>query len=260
MPLITKISTQKRPGRYNIFLDNHYAFSVSESILTRYMLVKGTKLDKLAVQQIQDAEQTDQVYQKALNYLGYQPRSRAELKQHLVEQNYSEALIESTIKRLQALHYVDDLSYAQAVVRTAVKTTLDGPQKIACKLQQKQVESATIHQALQLFPRSLQLANATKLAQKVKQQAHNQTLQRTRLKAQQRLLARGYSPEVIDQVLANCNWQSDPEAESALLTQVGTKLWSRYQQQSQARSKLYAALRRRGFAHEAICTFLENLD
>ena len=47
MPIITKISTQKRKGRYNIFIDNEYAFSVSERTLAEKRLLKGIEQREL---------------------------------------------------------------------------------------------------------------------------------------------------------------------------------------------------------------------
>ncbi|MCT6902799.1 MAG: recombination regulator RecX, partial [Lactobacillus sp.] len=39
MPIITKVSSQKRPGRYNIFLDGTYSFSASEQTVAEFMLL-----------------------------------------------------------------------------------------------------------------------------------------------------------------------------------------------------------------------------
>lgn len=44
MPKITAITTQKRRGRYNIFIDGHYAFPVSEQSLIQFRLSKGQEL------------------------------------------------------------------------------------------------------------------------------------------------------------------------------------------------------------------------
>ncbi|MBA1393524.1 recombination regulator RecX, partial [Lactobacillus sp. XV13L] len=44
MPIITKVSAQKRPGRYNVFLDGQYAFSASEQTIAEFILLKGQEL------------------------------------------------------------------------------------------------------------------------------------------------------------------------------------------------------------------------
>ena len=57
MAVITKVSTQKRKGYFNIFLDNQFAFGVSEKILTEYRLFKGTELTD---EQIEEIKQRDE--------------------------------------------------------------------------------------------------------------------------------------------------------------------------------------------------------
>lgn len=75
MPLITKISTQKRKGRYNIFIDNEYAFSVNERTLVERRLLKGTELSLEDIEEIKKAEADSQALQLAMTFLSYQPRS-----------------------------------------------------------------------------------------------------------------------------------------------------------------------------------------
>lgn len=54
MPFITKISTQKKnTERFNIFLDEKYAFSVDADVLVRFDLKKGKELDELDILEIQ---------------------------------------------------------------------------------------------------------------------------------------------------------------------------------------------------------------
>ena len=53
MPIITKITTQtKRTDRYNIFIDEKYAFSVAEEVLLKFQLKKGKEIDSLLLSQI----------------------------------------------------------------------------------------------------------------------------------------------------------------------------------------------------------------
>ena len=46
MPLITKITRQKNnPERYNIYIEDNYAFAVDESLLVKYQLSKDKVLE-----------------------------------------------------------------------------------------------------------------------------------------------------------------------------------------------------------------------
>lgn len=54
MPFITKISAQKKnTERFNIFLDEKYAFSVDADVLVKFELTKGKELDDLEIIEIQ---------------------------------------------------------------------------------------------------------------------------------------------------------------------------------------------------------------
>ncbi|NVY96788.1 recombination regulator RecX [Lactobacillus sp. DCY120] len=259
MAQITKITTQKRRGRYNIFLEGQYAFAVSEAVLTRYQLAKGLELDAQLVQELQAADSQEQAYNKALDFLSYQLRSVAEVRQHLQEQEFAPETITQAITRLQELGYLDDQAYAESFIRTAIKTTLDGPQKIQRKLQSKKVTPAVISSALKLYTEELQAENALKLAQKVVRQAHQRSSQQTRIKIQQRLLQVGYSRDLLPFIFDNLIWQKDANQEQKLLQEKVQKLWRRYQKKDQGRQKLYATLLRQGFKSADIRQVLEDL-
>ena len=42
--VITKIEAQKKKGRYNIYLNDAFAFGVDEATVVKYTLFKGTEL------------------------------------------------------------------------------------------------------------------------------------------------------------------------------------------------------------------------
>lgn len=260
MAKITKISTQKRKGRYNIFLDGHYAWAVTEDVLIKYHLAKGQELDPAIIQQIQETEQYFQAYNQALNYLSYQLRSVAEVREHLQTLEYDNALIQQVIAQLSQQQYLNDQQYADSFVRTAIKISLDGPGKITRKLQRKKVAAVQIQQSLTLFTPALMEQNAVKLAQKVQKQARNQSYQAILQKIKKRLQTAGYPVTIVTQALAQLDLQPDLKHEQQLLAQTGQKLWRRYQKQTNGRQKLYAALARRGFNSGEISNFLQELN
>ncbi|MER2172951.1 MAG: hypothetical protein ABS938_20245, partial [Psychrobacillus psychrodurans] len=48
MPVITKIARQKNNNeRYNLYLDEKYAFSLDEAVLIKYQLSKGKVIEEL---------------------------------------------------------------------------------------------------------------------------------------------------------------------------------------------------------------------
>ena len=44
--VITKIEAQKKKGRYNIYLNDAFAFGVDQATVVKFALFKGTELTK----------------------------------------------------------------------------------------------------------------------------------------------------------------------------------------------------------------------
>lgn len=83
MTIITKISAQKRLGRYNIFLDNQYAFSLSEKTIANFVLLKGKELTDNDIEKIQKFDTDAKASELATKFLSYEPRTVYEVLQYL---------------------------------------------------------------------------------------------------------------------------------------------------------------------------------
>ena len=85
MPVITKITQQKKDSeRYNIFLDEKYAFSVHETVLVKFGLTKGMSLEDWSIDEMVYEDEIRKAFNRALHYLGFRMRSEFEVKQKLI--------------------------------------------------------------------------------------------------------------------------------------------------------------------------------
>ena len=119
MKQITKITAQKRSGRFNVFVNDEYAFAVSTNVLGDFMLAKGKELTDELIDEIKQAEQNAKAQEKALGYLSYQPRSIKEIRQYMQKQEVDEETTEIVIKRLVDLGYLDDDNFAKLFINNA---------------------------------------------------------------------------------------------------------------------------------------------
>lgn len=124
---ITAIVAQKRPGRFNVFLNGQYAFPVAESVLIKYRLYKGMEVDQKLLQQISNDDQVAQAYNKMLDYLSHQLRTEHEVEQKLVEIDTPPEFVPVVMAKLRENRLLDDREYAAAYVRTEMNTGLKGP-------------------------------------------------------------------------------------------------------------------------------------
>ena len=117
MAIITKVVAQKRPGRYNIFLDEQYAFSVSEKTLAEYVLLKGKSLTQEQIEEIRQYDADSKASDLAARYLSYEPRTIFEVMQYLIKREVSPESANNAINELSELGYLDDERYCELFIR-----------------------------------------------------------------------------------------------------------------------------------------------
>lgn len=258
MAKISKIEAQKRRGRYNVYLDGHYAFPVAESVLVKFRLMKGMELDKAQAQEIVTADQQAQAYAKILDYLSYQMRSESEVRRKLRDLETPSEFVEPIMAKLRDQHLVDDQQYARSYVRTMMTTSLKGPGVIRQQLRLKKVGENDIEAALEEFGAANQAENASKLARKLFQRYRNQPEFRREQKVRQGLMMKGYSGEVYDQIKDAVTPAADPDQEADLLAAQAVKVWRRYRRYTgvDRERRFKQAMFRKGFDLDAVQQWL----
>lgn len=98
----------------NIYLDGEYAFGLSR-IVAAWLKV-GQELSEDKIASLQAEEAVEITYQKALHFLGYRPRSSAEVRQNLTKRGIAADLIDQALTRLQRAGLVNDQQFARAWV------------------------------------------------------------------------------------------------------------------------------------------------
>ena len=83
MPIITRISTQNRKNRFNVEVDGEFAFGASDVLLARENLYKGKEIGIEEIERLKQAAEEEKMYEKALHFLSYRPRSKKEVELHL---------------------------------------------------------------------------------------------------------------------------------------------------------------------------------
>ncbi len=262
MASITKLTAQKKPGRFNVFVDGKYAFAVSESTLIHFRLTKGMSLDDDLQAQIQAQEVIAQANTLALSYLSRQQRTEHELRVKLTEAELPAAAIDAAIAHMHALHYLDDAQYAQAFINDNLHLSDKGPAVVLAKLQQRGVAEALIHQALAAVADEAWLTPARKAAKKAAAQSSRQPFYRRQQKIRQAVIQKGFTPDLADSVLAELELEADPDDEADQLHQAAKKLWRQKRQYPdyERRQRVKQALFRKGFALDAIDTVLDQLS
>ncbi|MGR3741463.1 recombination regulator RecX [Companilactobacillus sp. DQM5] len=258
MAKITKIQAQKRKGRFNVFLDGKYSFAVSENILIKFHLYKDTELTEDEIIQIKEKENIDKYYVKSLDYISHQIRTKKEISDFLKEKEVDESDIKEIIKRLEAENYLNDNLYTQSFINTQLITSLDGPKTIQNKLFKKGISKELANEKLLNVDYDRWLENATKAAKKIEKRSSRRAFKDTIIKIKVGLMQKGYTTEIIEEVINNLNITPDFEQEKENLQREYEKAKKHYKGKGNEKNKIYQSLMRKGFNSSDITDILRE--
>lgn len=146
---ITKISQQvKQAGRYSIFIDDEYSFSLSDTALLESGLVSGQELTGEQVKGYKQLSTDDKLYNRTLQYIALRPRSVWEVEFYLKRKDAPAPLIEQITNKLLNLGLLNDYKFAESFVRDRRLLRSSSTRKIQLELRKKHIATDVIEQVL----------------------------------------------------------------------------------------------------------------
>ncbi|MCG3086929.1 recombination regulator RecX [Sporosarcina cyprini] len=264
MSVITKITQQKRDSeRYNIFLDEVYAFSVHESVLVKFGLTKGMQVDDWAKGEIEYEDQIEKAFNRALHYLSFRMRSEFEVKKKLADLEFGEAVILEAIVKLKRLGFLNDEVFSEALLQTQKNTSNKGPKAIQQDMQKKGIAKELQQQVIEQYSNEEQIARARKLAEKAVNGNRSTPPAQLKQKIQNALLRKGFSYEVVNQVIDNLEMEIEEDEWDAMTDSIGEKAWRRYQSKHsgyQLINRVKQAMYQKGIPMDRINRFIEKKE
>jgi regulatory protein len=113
MKKVTAIRAGRRQKRVNVFLDGKFTLSLEAELAVKKGLGVGQELAESDLEALAQADRFQRCLDAALHYLGYRPRSEAELRERLQKRGFDEGNVETVIAKLKEQGLVDDLAFAQ---------------------------------------------------------------------------------------------------------------------------------------------------
>lgn len=263
LQIVTKIAQQKRSSkRFNVFLNNEYAFSISEDVYATYQLYKGKELTEDEITTIKQADNEQRAYVLAINYLSYRMRTELEIRTHLRTKDITEDVIEQVVNRLYEEQLLDDLLFAKTFVSDRMNRSTKGPNIIRRELAEKGIAKTKIDAALVTYTKEEQWKKAFTLGEKEAKRKSKHPLQRRKDRLRARLLRRGFSKDVAFDVVDSLEFTVDDEKEFLLLKNEADKLYTRYKNKYddyELRMRLKQRLYSRGFPLDRIDSYIDTL-
>jgi regulatory protein len=148
---ITAIKTGKslKTKRSSIFLDGRFAFRLDNAVILKEKLQAGQMLSEKEIERLAGADRFEHCLNTALLFLGYRPRSEAEIRARLQRHRYTGDEIDRVIDRLKNLRLVDDAAFAEYWKENRTSFKPRGLRILKSELRQKGLDSGTISEAVE---------------------------------------------------------------------------------------------------------------
>lgn len=260
MAIVTKISSQKKAARYNIFLDGQYAFSASERTIANFVLLKGSELSEEKINEIKQFDQDAKASDLAARYLSYEIRSIKEVTQYLQKYEISSEAIEHAIGELIDLGYLDDEQYAKLFIKNDLAIGTDGPNTIANKLSRKGVDQEIISNTLFEIGEDDWLEVAKRLIKSMRSKLGKLSSREIKQKVQIKLMSHGFNANMAEQIILSLELIPDEEEQLDALKKQGIKAYKKFKRydESQRKFKMKQYLFSHGFSLDEIECFLNG--
>jgi regulatory protein len=148
-----------------------------------------------------DAPPAGDAYDAAVRYLGSRPRSVAEIKRHLRTKRFDEAAQDKAIDQLRAQRYIDDEAFARYWVEQRARFRPKGQRAIVSELMAKGVARETIDVVLGEADPDSETKRAREAIRRPMTRWLSMDEPERKRKIHQYLVARGFSYDVIEEVL-----------------------------------------------------------
>lgn len=149
---ITEIKTTKK-GRYALFCDDGFLFSVDDETLLRHGLKEGSTLSGEELLLVREASDYQKAKNKALDYLGLRDHSEGELYTKL-KRSFDEHTAAAAVAKIKELGLTDDGAFARNYAYELIERKGASTRAAADKLREKGIAKETIAEALAPYDNS----------------------------------------------------------------------------------------------------------
>jgi regulatory protein len=196
---ISKITPQKKNRkRSTIYIDGKYAFGLSNEIVAKFDLHEGNELDDDLVRDVLLAQEKQKIRERAFRILHYRIRSVQEMKTRLLGIGFDETMVNETLNEFIKDNTLNDKRFAEAFLADYTNLKPKGNIFINRELRKKGVSPKVIQDLMHN-------RDEKRLAMDfLKKKLHHFDLNKPkdRQKVLRRMLARGFTPSVVYDVLS----------------------------------------------------------
>lgn len=136
-------------NKVHVFIDGKHAIAVALDVAAAERLTVGQSCPPARLERLFKAQQFQQVYESAIKFLSYRPRSAREVELRLRKKGHDPDEIATVMERLRNRGYVNDEEFARFWVGNRMAFNPRGPRLLKSELRQKGVSQDVVDSVMQ---------------------------------------------------------------------------------------------------------------
>lgn len=182
--------------------DSGERMELEPDTIMQFDLRTGEELDEKRLREILIADQKRKCLQKALHLISIRPRSAGELEARFKREGFLEKTVEESMQYLRDNGYLNDEIFAERFAKSKLQKKDIGAMALRFELQKKGIGKAIIDKVVsKLLDGDAEFTSALKAGKKKFKLIKESEANKKKQKLYQFLAQRGFSAEVIQQVI-----------------------------------------------------------
>lgn len=146
---ITKVApAAKTPGRYNVFVDGQYSFSLDELQLVQSGIHSGLEIGDEQLANFRNESEFGKNYIRAIDLISRRLRSEKEIRDYAKRKNWAPDNTNRVIERLKKKGYLNDTVFAESFTRARQNAEKYSRRRIEQDLRKKGIANNIIQLVL----------------------------------------------------------------------------------------------------------------
>ena len=204
MMKISKIQKQKKENRYNIFLDEEFAFGIYKDTVLKFGLRTKDELSEEKINEIKNYDEYFAGKRIALRFLSYRQRSEKEVRDKLKVKGISTGNIDKIITSLSELNFINDEQFAKLFLESFLTKKPMGRRLISMKLLEKGIKKEVVENVLtDYYNEDKESEKCDELLKKYVKKVKSKNEIEKKRKCYQYLLSRGFENEIVRETISS---------------------------------------------------------
>jgi len=208
---ITQIEPQKHAAeRFSIYLDGAFAFGLDGEVVLRHHLHEGDELSESVIDGVLLSEERSRAKKKALSLLARSARSVHELRNRLLQYEFSPRTVDRLVQDFIRVGLLDDKTFALMYARSRLAQRSMGKRFLKQELLQKGIDETLAESAVsEAYGSVAEDELARRLVDKKIRQMDTKDKRAIQHKLSAFLFRRGFNWDVIAPIVQEKTWETE---------------------------------------------------